>query len=220
MEVVQKLGKLEKAVQIQGISKAKRDFPYFLKTYVKTLDEHDSIFPIKPFPNKEYLMELAFYLQTERKLIIEKSRQMMCSWAIASFAVWEAMFQPGKRIAIQSKKESDSDEMIKRCKLIYQYLPAELKQLYPIKEPSKFLKLVFLHGSQPESEIRGVQQGSDQLRGLTLSTLISDEFAFQSFPDDTYTASAPTVEGGGKLFLISTPNGRNLFWRLAYDEEV
>lgn len=45
-----------------------------------------------------------------------------------------------------------------------------------------------------------------------------DEWAFQENADESYAALKPTLQGGGRLQGVSTPNGkRNLFYRLVHD---
>ena len=87
----------------------KNDLMTFLTDYTFTLDEHDKINPIKKLPmDKEYIKDMATLFLNERLLIIEKSRQMLVTWIGMAYCLWMAMFHPGQRIAVQSKKEGDA----------------------------------------------------------------------------------------------------------------
>jgi hypothetical protein len=55
------------------------------------------------------------------------------------------------------------------------------------------------------SYIWGVPQGADQLRQFTASALFFDEFAFWEKARETYMASKPTIDGGGRVSLVSSP---------------
>jgi hypothetical protein len=61
-----------------------RDAEYWLFKYAKTRDEHDPTIAAKPFPDKEYIRELVRFWLASKMNIIEKSRQMMCSWVLCS----------------------------------------------------------------------------------------------------------------------------------------
>jgi hypothetical protein len=56
------------------------------------------------------------------------------------------------------------------------------------------------------SIIQACAQGSDVLRSYTFSAIFSDEMGFQDEAEDAYTASVPTIEGGGKFTGVSTAN--------------
>ena len=197
------------------MEKCQKSFSHFLFNFVRTQDEHDQQYPIKRIPKKKYIKELADLMQNEKMLLVEKSRQMMVSWLSCALCVWQAMYYPGQRIMIQSKKEGDADGLVDRCKFIYMNLPKEIRDKYPVKQPMAYLKLIFM--SNPVSTIQGTPQGADTLRQWTCSLIISDEMAFQEMAEDAFTASKPTLVGGGRIICISTPNGRGFFWRLAYD---
>ena len=214
-KIYKKFLELKKRLLPSRMERCKDSFSYFLFNFVKTHDEHDRKTPIKRVERKQYLKELAVLMQNEKMLIVEKSRQMMVSWIACSLCVWQAMYYPGQRIMIQSKKESDADGLVDRCKFIYDNLPKDVKEMYPTKQPFAYLKMIFM--SNPISVISGCPQGSDVLRQWTCSLIISDEMAFQEMAEDAFTASKPTLVGGGRIIGISTPNGRGFFWRLAYD---
>jgi hypothetical protein len=47
--------------------------------------------------------------------LIEKSRQLMCSWVLCSLYLWDAQCQTNLLNFLCSKKEEDSDRLIQRC---------------------------------------------------------------------------------------------------------
>lgn len=156
-------------VEELSLRKASKDFSYFLKNNVWTLDEHDKENPIKRFPyNKKYLQELSHHLVHERLLFIEKSRQMLVTWTCVAYCLWITMFNTGKRVFIQSKKEKDANEIINRAKFIYKRLPDLMKQKYKADEPMAYCTMRF--GKQ-DSIIQGVPQGAEQLRQYTASVI-------------------------------------------------
>lgn len=196
-----------------GIRKASKDFLFFLEHYVYTLDEHDKLNPIKKMPKKPYLKELAQHFVNERLLLVEKSRQMMVTWLACSYSLWVAMFNEGKRVFIQSKKEKDANSILDRIKFTYERLPDLMKLTYPAQ--SAYCKISW---PKQNSIIEAIPQGPEQVRQYTASLIISDEMAFQEQAEEAFIAAKPSLTGGGQYIGISTPNFKNFFYLLAKDK--
>jgi hypothetical protein len=65
--------------------------------------------------------------------------------------------------------------------------------------------------------IQGFPQGADQLRQFTFSGILADEMAFWNDAQEMYSASFPTLEGGGRFTAISSP-GAGFFKALVFDQ--
>ncbi|HHT9145259.1 MAG TPA: hypothetical protein ACFYD4_06190 [Candidatus Wunengus sp. YC61] len=165
--------------------------------------------------DKEYLRDLAWLFLNERLLLIEKSRQMMITWFMVAAHLWDAMFHQGRRIAFQSKKEADANNLIDRAKFIYNHLPDFLKQGDCRADPFAYCKLQFSHLN---SIIQGIPQGPEQLRQYTNSRVFMDEAAFQEQAEEAFIAMKPTIVGGGSVTMVSSSNFKNFFYRLAKDK--
>lgn len=181
-----------------------------------TEDPHDPHNPWKPFPIDKipYLSRLLESFVKEHKIIVLKSRQILATWTFCIAALWRIMFFKGQRGAFVSKKGNDSRRLIERLKFLYEHLPGEYKPLV------EFIFFPEPRAVCPEtgSKIFAYPQGPNQLRGETFSFIISDEFAFQEFQNETWRASKPTVDGNGTFVAVSTPNGQdNLFYHLWQD---
>lgn len=195
----------------------KNDLLYWLTEHCWTLDEHEKDNPVKKLPmEKEYLCDLAHLFLTERLLLIEKSRQMLVSWIMVACHLWDAQFHAGRRIAFQSKKEADANNLLDRAKFIYKHEPDYMKQgEHKANEPMAYLKLEF---GKLNSIIQGIPQGADQLRQYTFSRVLSDEFAFQEQKEEAYIAARPTIQGGGSYIGVSSPNFKEFFYLLSKDK--
>jgi phage FluMu gp28-like protein len=190
-----------------------RDDPkLFLYNFCYTFDPQDKNEPIKKFPHKAYMDKIIDFLLKERLVLICKSRQMMLTWLIVLFNLWDAMFHVGRQIFFVSKKEDDANHLVRRAEFAFEHLPPYLR----IKKISKYCYLGF---PQMYSEIHGMSQNADALRMYTASTVFFDEMAFQPYARDAYQAIRPTIEAGGKFIGVSTPNGKNFFYNLLFDLE-
>ena len=210
----------EKAQLAQGlvqkeIEHCKTDLMYFLTEYVYTLDEHEKVNPVKKLPmEKQYMRDMVTLFLNERLLLIEKSRQMMVTWFMCAAHLWDAMFHEGRRIAFQSKKEADANNLLDRAKFIYDHLPDFMKQLEHRADPFAYCKLQF---GKLNSIIQGIPQGAAQLRQYTFSRVFVDEAAFQEEQEESFIAMKPTISGGGSAVIVSSPNFKNHFYLLAKD---
>lgn len=172
----------------------------FLTKAVYTLDQVDKQNPIKKYPDKEHLRIAADIITKERLLALVKHRRMMQTWTCCAIALWEAMLFEGQFVSLISKKEADSDDLVRRCRFIYEHIP---DSAMPVK-PKMVYKYTELRFPETDSIIKGLAQGADQLRQYTCSRIFADEFAFWPEAEDTFVAMKPTLEGGGKICLLST----------------
>ena len=192
----------------------------FCQRCVWTLDEHagaHGLQPIRQFPTKAYLRELTEIWQRERLLRVEKSRQLMISWLMAALHLHAALVNRGERIAWQSKNFADADSMLRdRLWHIFLHIPNTFQ-----KPKARYLSglIEVYHDTEaqlPTSQIMAIAQGADQLRQYTFSRILSDEFSFQESQRESYAAMRPTIDGGGRLTIVSSANAENFFWELGH----
>lgn len=164
-----------------------------------------------------YLHHLVNTWVREPRLLVPKSRRMMASWTLLACHFWLARYRPNSFIAIVSRKRGETDaegsaELVKRIKTMHDHLPPECR---PMKLEYQFARIRL---PEVNSEIVGIAQGGDQLRQYTATAILFDEFAFWEEAQATYAASFPTLEGGGKLTIISSANP-GYFKMLCHDEQ-
>ena len=178
---------------------------------IYTLDQTDVLQPVKPFPNETWLELIAGRWVSEPMLALFKSRRMTITWLMIFLHLWLGMFREGAAIFFVSDKEEKSDELVKRAEFIYDHIPAEA-----MLKPAKKSSYCYLEFPGLNSYIQGVPQGADQLRQYTASAIFADEFAFWPKARETFMASKPTIDGGGKFTCISSPM-EGFFKELCFD---
>jgi len=212
--------------------RCKRDPYYWMVNFAYTLNEHDGLEEstkdndgIENFPDMPYIEEIVRVWLNEPKLLVPKSRQMMCSWVFVALYLWWAMFYPGKRIAFQSKKKEDADSMIKRAKFIYDHQPKFLKRnpINPTMRGRDIFARINFPGKNTfvpdhNSYLEAIGQGPDQTRGKTYSGFFCDEMAFQDEAQTTYISLMPTLDRGAKFTGISSAAAETFFKKLVFDE--
>ncbi len=189
----------------------------FLTECVFTRDQVDQKNPVKAFPKDwEYLRLYCMVWKNYRLLAVPKSRRMFMSWANIALYLWATIFYPGQDFAFVSKKEDDAGELIKRAEFIFDHIPESKipRKLLPRKETrAKPAALIFPDIS---SKLQGFPMGADQLRSYTFSGILGDESAFWEEAEKFYAAAVPTIEGGGRMTLISS-RSPGFFQRIVYD---
>ena len=169
-----------------------------------TQDERDQKNPVKPLPDKEYLRIIVREVYSDKVILLPKSRQLMCTWIMCAYALWQALMHPHQKVFLQSKKEEDAAKLVfdkvldgGRIGFIYSRLPEWVKAR--VGAVGSFAKLSLSNGSL----IWGVPQGSDIIRSYTASLFITDECAFQPEFENAYTSAKPMA---GKIVGLSTAN--------------
>jgi hypothetical protein len=167
---------------------------------IYTLDQVDILNPVKLFPSDPWMEVITYQWMEHLLCLIPKSRRLMLSWLMAFLHLHLAMFNEGVTVFLVSDKEEKSDELVKRCEFILKYIPDDQMLKPQYKGSYCYLDFPGLHSS-----IQGVPMGADQLRQYTATAIMADEFAFWSKARETYMASIPTIQGGGRFTAISSP---------------
>lgn len=193
----------------------------FLSDCVFTLDQVDGKDPIKPFPSyREYIQFLAGLWQSQALIAVPKSRRMTCSWAFISLYTHDTIFRPGRFNGFVSKKEDDAAELVARAEFIFRNIPEWRipRALLPTLKNGKMSKQPpILEFEETNSKIQGFPMGSDQLRQFTLSGIFGDECAFWPEAQKFYSASKPTLDGGGRCTLVSS-RSPGFFKKIVFDQ--
>lgn len=203
---------------LANIVRYKQDPWAFLSECVYTRDQVDQKNPIKRLPlDWDYLRLYTRVWQDHKLLAVPKSRRMFMSWNNIALHLWAALFFPGQEYAFVSKKEDDAGELIKRAEFIYDHIPPDKipRHLLPKKEMRS--KPAAISFPEIKSKIQGFPMGADQLRQFTFSGILGDESAFWEEAQKFYSAAFPTIEGGGRMTLISS-RSPGFFQRLVYDQ--
>lgn len=169
----------------------------------------------QPYPGYlEYLRFLTQLWLMEQLIAVPKSRRMFCSWNFISLYTHDTIFKEGRFNGFVSKKEEDADDLVSRGEFIYEHIPDWRipRELLPkAKRTSGVLEF-----PDTNSKIQGFPMGADQLRQFTMSGLFGDECAFWPQAQKFYSASKPTLDGGGRMTLVSS-RSPGFFKKICYD---
>lgn len=157
----------------------------FTETYNEHWVEEGRPSPYETFPRLPYFGPLFDLFQAERIVLIEKSRDMMVSWACVAYLTWEAMRVPERGIVLQTQKENKVKQLIKYAKCLYRRQPQWLQDAYPLAKPIDQQSDLSLHLASG-SNIVGIPGGADQIRSYHPWGYMNDESAFQPEAGECY----------------------------------
>lgn len=186
---------------------AAADVREFVARYVWIL--HPTLGPMKFVPWGWQLVLLGM-MMAERLLSILKARQLGVTWLAASFALWHAMFHPGRHVLLLSIGQDEANDLIAKVSFIFHRLPEWMKPV--MRENTRSIRFPLL-----DSEIEALPATKGAGRSKTASLVILDEHGHQDYADEIYLALSPAVEQG-KLFSISTANGEGALHSRIYLE--
>lgn len=190
-----------KARHAQEILKCGSDPIYFFNHYVKI--QH----PIKgslPFETYEFQNDCVKQFLDHRFNIVLKGRQLGLSTVTAAYAVWMILFSPNTNILVVATKLLTAKTFIKKCKFILKTLPPWMI-LGDITEDT--VQSIEISTKKGNSVIKAIPTSPDAGRSEALSLLIVDEAAFVKDFDELWKGLLPTISTGGRVILISSPNG-------------
>lgn len=222
-----------RGIQKWVLERCAADPMYFIfGGFVRTFDPHDDEHPYKPIPDEPHLRAVLEFLHRKTPVqCIPKSRQMMISWLICAYAVWDARFRNARFVMIQSKKAEDAwalvfhnDWLMSRCAFIEAALPPWLWIEYGDEDhpeaPKKYVqatrgKIIYPHGSQ----ITAIPGGAHHFRSHVASLAFIDEACFMPEFAETYKAALAMVKGGGRLRIVSSAKYGSYFGQLIQAEQ-
>lgn len=185
------------------LSKIIKDTPYALKTYLQTYDGTQKKFvPLELFPDQ---LQLIKDYEDYNENITKKYRQAGVTTVTAAWIsklLQTAKPEQPERILIIANKRDTAIEMANKIKAFLVQWPEWMNVGFsPDKNSESRYKL------NNGCEVKAVATSEDALRGYTPTILIFDEAAYIDAGENFWAASMASLSTGGKVILISTPNG-------------
>jgi hypothetical protein len=188
----------QKAKIREEIVSCGRNPKYFINKYVKIKHPTRGIVPFSLWDFQKNLIDN--YME-HRFNVVLKARQLGATETTQAFCLWMLLFYRNKNILCIATKAETAKNIIKRVRTAYSNLPAWLKVSKVVVDNK--MSLEFDNGSV----IKAIASSDDAGRSEAVSLLLVDEAAFIKNLDTLWTGLLPTVSAGGRVIMISTPNG-------------
>jgi len=196
--------------------KCMKDTPYALSTYLQTYDNTVSKYvPLELFPDQITLLN--DYEEYNENIAL-KYRQAGVSTVTSAWISKRLVFakktKPEKILIIANKLDT-SIEMANKIRAFVTQWPSWVNVgIDPNKKSTKHWKIT--NGC----EVKAVATSKDALRGFTPTILVFDEAAFIEADSDFWSACMASLSTGGKVIVVSTPNGNDPIYYEIYDQAL
>jgi hypothetical protein len=193
-----------------------KDTPYALRTYLQTYDNTVSQYvPLELFPDQISLLN--DYEEYEENIAL-KYRQAGVSTVTAAWVSKRLVFAKKERpekILIIANKLDTSMEMANKIRGFVDQWPKWVGTGFSSdKNSQRHYKLT--NGC----EVKAVATSRDALRGYTPTILVFDEAAFIEADGDFWAACMASLSTGGKVIVVSTPNGFDPIYYEIYNQAI
>ena len=198
------------------VTKCMRNTPYALRTYLQTFDNTVSKYvPLDLFPDQIKLIE---DYDAYNENVALKYRQAGVSTVTAAWASKKVAFakksKPEKILIIANKLDT-AVEMANKVRGFTEQWPAWVGIGFSQEKNSqRHFKL------NNDCEVKAVATSKDALRGYTPTILIFDEAAYIEADSDFWSACMASLSTGGKVIVVSTPNGYDPIYYEIYDQSL
>ena len=197
-------------------AKCVKDTPYALRTYLQTYDNTQSQYvPLELFKDQVTLVK--DYDECEENIAL-KYRQAGVSTVTSAWASKRLVFANKKKpekILIIANKMDTAVEMANKVRAFVEQWPKWLGVTFSNEKNSqRHFKLT--NGC----EVKAVATSKDALRGYTPTILIFDEAAYINADEDFWSACMASLSTGGKVIVISTPNGFDPIYYSIYSQAI
>jgi hypothetical protein len=175
------------------------DFAARTKIEVPVGANETALTPFRLWPEQRRVVEA---MDRERLLAILKARQLGISWLACLYALRLCTLWPGQPILALSRGQLEADELVHRISVMH-HEHSDQAQTLPRLVKDNTADLEWDNGSTVVSLAATKNAG----RSLTAALVILDEWAFMAWPRETLAAVKPTIDAGGKLWIISSADG-------------
>lgn len=209
---------MDRTEKIKLYATSLKDPIYAIETFLKTYDLTQKGFvPFKLFHKQKEIIKS--YEKYDRN-IVTKPRQAGVSTTTAAYvAVKIAFGDPNNpwKVLVLANKQTLAQEFLKKIKDFTDQIP---NWVWGVEEGESYLDVEakgHIRTKDTKCEVKALATSKDALRGYTPTFLIMDEAAFIDNGAEVFGAALTSLGTGGKVTLISTPNGMDPLYYKTYD---
>ena len=198
---------------VKEYRKCMEDPQHFIENYVKVIHVDKGLIRFDMYPYQKKMIDSFI---NDRFVICKMPRQTGKSTTIISFLLHYILFNESVNCAILANKLATARELLSRLQLAYEHLPKWMQQGVVVWNKGN-IEL------ENGSKILAAATSSSAVRGSSFNIIFLDEFAHvpNNIADQFFTSVYPTISSGEttKVFIVSTPLGLNMFYKIWVDAE-
>ena len=199
--------------QVGEYIRCQQDPFHFVREHIKIVSVDEGLID---FDVRDYQKDMIDRFHNERFVICKMARQSGKSTTILAYLLHYILFNENVSVAVLANKKATAIELLGRLQLAYEHMPKWLQQGV----------LIWNKGNielENGSKILASSTSGSAIRGGSFNIIFLDEFAFvpQNISEEFFSSVYPTISSGKttKVFIVSTPNGMNMFYKLWTDAE-
>ena len=199
--------------QVGEYIRCQQDPLHFVREHIKIVSVDEGLVE---FDVRDYQKDMIDRFHNERFVICKMARQSGKSTTILAYLLHYILFNENVSVAILANKKNTAMELLGRLQLAYEHMPKWLQQGI----------LIWNKGNielENGSKILASSTSGSAIRGGSFNIIFLDEFAFvpHNISEEFFSSVYPTISSGKttKVFIVSTPNGMNMFYKLWTDAE-
>lgn len=172
---------------------------FLSQTQVKTPQgQGDAAVPFTLWPAQAETLDA---IHRERLAIILKARQLGITWLVCGYILHRCALTAGQVVLVYSQGQLEANEIIDRISFMYHH--HHHRADLPVLHTDNKGELAWANDSRVLS-LPSTQRAG---RSFTASVAVLDEYAFMQWGQTTLGAVKPTIDGGGKLLILSSADG-------------
>ncbi len=210
---------MDRAEQLKIFARCLGDPIFAVESFLKTFDlTQKGMVPFKLFYKQKEIINS--YEEHNRNLVTKPRQAGVSTTTAAYIAVKSAFGDPDNphKVLILANKQTLAQEFLKKVKDFLDQIPY---WVWGLEEDEDYLEINSKGHIKLKSngcEIRALATSKDALRGFTPTFLVMDEAAFIDNGAEVFGAALASLGTGGKIALISTPNGMDPLYYKTYDK--
>lgn len=148
------------------------------------------------FPHKSYFAPLFKAFETEKRLFIPKTREMLTSWSVMVWATHQAQWNKAE-IIVQTDSEDKAKQLVNYSQQLYRNQEKWLIERHPLQSEPSQLEQKWVSGGR----VFGIPKGEHKIRMFHPTIYIMDEAAFLPEAQQCFDTSHPVC---GQIIAISS----------------
>lgn len=207
------LGRLrhERAIR-RALQRSKKDTAHFIECFCH-IEDRDVEGVIVPFRLWDSQREALKAFEQNRLTVVLKARQLGLTWLALCYAAKKMYCQEGYSVIALSRTENEAKELVRRMTVIFENMPELVSREGDGRRVLSGTTLsVELSGKAP-STFKAMPSTPSAGRSFTANLILLDEWAFQQYAHEIWTAAFPTINRptGGQVIGLSTMARGTLF---------
>lgn len=186
--------------------------PFTATTFIEqtAIEVQDGLAPFRLWEGQRLALST---MEHDRLAVFLKARQLGISWIACGFALYSLLDKGNQTVLAYSQGQLEANELIRRVAFLY-HQHSQKDNL-----PRLVMDNTSALGWDNRSRMLSLAATRKAGRSFTANIAILDEWAFMAWPRQTLAAVKPTIDAGGKLFIISSADGQgsayHQFWQHA-----